>query len=270
LRLGISTASQPVDVVQDLLQRGLIDFVELGIGSAEKAEEVIGAVRRSAIETLHGMPFLSDADKGYMFNPCYRPLEAADVLERTVKRASRLGLKYRLFGVHAGLLGEIAGPDDFTLKDHIGVEEGFDNLEAFRDRVRELKGITLEVIYGWDEPSRAIGMTQGEIERIGGLFPLLIDIGHIAINFELFGGGSLDAFRTDGLSVAEVHISFLDLSASPPWDHRGFARSDTNLRILSKLDEFLDTSPRTPVVLEIAGDPRAIEDTLGIVRSRVG
>lgn len=270
LRLGISTTFQPISSLVRLMQKGLIDFVELGIGSDKSSKELINALPHSAIKTLHGLPFRDESTSCFMFNPCYQPLSASEVLDEMMIRASQLDLDYEFYGVHAGLLGEIVGPDDFTVTKSIGVQKGFDNLAIFKRNIRESGKIILESIYGWNSSSRAIGMKQEELEVLGDLLPLLIDLGHVAINFELYGNLSLDRLRIENLPIAEVHVSFLDVSNPPPWDHRGFSPTGTNIRILSKLKEILDNFPHTPVVLEIVGHGKTIEDALEVVNKNIG
>jgi hypothetical protein len=265
LRIGISTTSQPIITLQRLVRKGLVDFLELGIGSVSRAREIVGAFPRSTIRTLHGIPFQDESTSGFMFNPCYRPLEASEVLEAMMARANQLGLTYEFYGVHAGLLGSISGPDDFTVSDNIEAQKGFHNLSVFRGRIPESGHTILESIYGWNRSSRAIGMTQEELEGMGQLLPLLIDLGHTAINFEIYGGLTLDGLRIADLPIAEVHVSFLDLSIPPPWDHRAFTPTGTNRRILSKLREIIGNFPEVPVVLEIAGDEKDIEHAIATI-----
>jgi hypothetical protein len=254
--------------LQRLVRQGLVDFLELGIGSVNRAQEIVRAFPRPIIGTLHGIPFQDESTGGFMFNPCYRPLEASQVLEAMMARAKQLGLTYELYGVHAGLLGSIRGPDDFTVSDHIEARKGLHNLSIFRGRLPDCSKIILEGIYGWNGSSRAIGMTQEELEEMGRLLPLLIDLGHTAINFEIYGGHHLDGLRLADLPIAEVHVSFLDLSIPPPWDHRAFTPTGTNRRILSKLREIVGNFPEVPVVLEIAGDEDAIEHAIAIIAER--
>jgi len=270
MRLGISTTFQPMRAILRLLDEGLIDFVELGFGSEKGSREIVRALPHSAIRTLHGIPFQDEDTNDFMFNPCYRPLEASEVLEDMIEKASQIGLDYELYGVHAGLLGDIVGPDDFTVTDNIGAKEGIDNLTKFRRNLPQSGKIIMEGIYGWDLSSRAIGMTQEELESMGEVFPLLVDLGHVAINFERYGDLSLDGLRVAELPVAEVHLSFLDLTTQPPWDHHGFSPTAINLRMISKLKEILDVYPEVPVVLEIVGDENMIEDALVIVNKDVG
>lgn len=247
------------------MHKGLIDFFELGIGSEKRAREILRVLPRTTIRTLHGIPFQNESTSNFMFNPCYQPLESSEVLDAMVTRATQLGIAYELYGVHAGLLGAIVGPADFTISKSIEVQRGFDNLSIFKRNIPESNKIILESIYGWNRSSRAIGMTQEELEGLGELLPLLIDLGHAAINFELYGGLSLDGLLIGDLPIAEVHVSFLDLSIQPPWDHRGFTPTGTNMRILSKLREIIDKFPETPVVLEIVGDESAIEHALAVI-----
>lgn len=265
MRLGISTTFQPTNAIRKLLEGNLIDFVELGFGSERASREVVRALPRSAIRTLHGIPFQDEDTSDFMFNPCYKPLEAAEVLEEMVEKASQIGLDYEFYGVHAGLLGDIVGPDDFTVTDNIGAKEGIDNLATFSRNMPQSGKIIMEGIYGWDLSSRAIGMTQEELESMGELLPLLVDLGHVAINFERYGDLSLDGLRVGELPISEVHLSFLDFTTQPPWDHRGFSPTAVNLRIMSKLKEILEVHPEVPVVLEIIGDENTIEDTLVVV-----
>jgi len=249
-------------VIERLLGEGLVDFVELGFGSEKGSKEIVRALPRSAIRTLHGIPFQDDDTNDFMFNPCYSPLEASEVLDEMVRKASRIGLDYEFYGVHAGLLGAIVGPDDFTVTDNIEVQRGIENLATFKRNLPQSGKIIMEGIYGWDLSSRAIGMTQEELESMGEVLPLLVDLGHVAINFERYGDLSLDGLRVGNLPIAEVHLSFLDFTTQPPWDHHGFSPTAINLRIMSKLKEILDVFPEVPVVLEIVGDENTIEDAL--------
>jgi len=266
LRLGISTTFQPVKAIRRLLEEGLIDFVELGFGSERSSREIVGALPRSSIRTLHGIPFQDEKTNDFMFNPCYSPLEASEVLEEMVGKASLIGLDYELYGVHAGLLGAIVGPDDFTVTDNIEAKRGIENLAKFKRSLPQSGKIIMEGIYGWDLSSRAIGMTQEELESMGELLPLLVDLGHVAINFERYGDLTLDGLRIGELPIAEVHLSFLDFTTQPPWDHHGFSTTPINLRIMSKLKDILDVFPEVPVVLEIIGDENIIEDALVVTK----
>jgi len=270
MRLGISTTFQPTKTIKRLLEGNLIDFVELGFGSEKASREMVGDLPRSAIRALHGIPFQDEDTSDFMFNPCYRPLKASEVLGEMVEKASRIGLEYEFYGVHAGLLGEIVGPDDFTVTDNIGAKEGIDNLATFRRNIPQSGKIIMDGIYGWDPSSRAIGMTQEELESMGELLPLLVDISHVAINFERYGDLSLDSLCVGELPIAEVHLSFLDFTTQPPWDHRGFSPTAINLRIMSKLKEILEVFPKVPVVLEIVGDENTIEDALVVVNKDAG
>jgi hypothetical protein len=262
LRLGISTAHQSIEALKRLLEREVVEFIELGTGESEKSEEAIRNLGRRSIEFLHGLPFMDFSTRDFMFNPCYKPLEAAMVLDRMVAKASQLGLEYRFYGVHAGLLGSIAGPESFTIRDSIEASKGIENLAIFRNNIKEASKVILENIYGWDRSARAIGMTQEEMEKMGKHFHLLLDIGHAAINFEMYEGLSLDELRVDNLPVEEVHLSFLNKSGPPPWDHRGFSETEENLRIVSKLKEVVELFPDIPVVLEIGDGERVVEETV--------
>ena len=81
----------------------------------------------------------------------------------------------------------------------------------------------------------------------------------------MYGGLALDGLRIADLPIAEVHVSFLDLSIPPPWDHRAFTPTGVNRRILSKLREIAGDFPEVPVVLEIAGDESALEHAIAII-----
>ncbi|MGQ9513438.1 MAG: hypothetical protein ACUVTL_00015 [Thermoproteota archaeon] len=119
--------------------------------------------------------------KDFMFNPCYKPLEAAEIFERIVARASRL--EYRFYGVNTMRLTEL---DRITSSSKI---KGRKWKIFYRSRIQRSAKVIVEDIYGLDDYSRAIGMTQEEIEDIGKCFPLLLDIEHAAINFEMYRGG---------------------------------------------------------------------------------
>jgi len=202
-----------------------------------------------------------------MFNPSVDPVGSARVADKTTMEAMDLGLTHRVYGVHGGLLGPIRGPDDFTVSGRVTLEEAFENLEVFRRSLRFPAKVAVENIYGWDGDSPALGMTQGELERMDDVLPLVLDLGHAATNLIRYLGRSLDELRTDRLSVAEVHVSFVDFGSGVPWDHRRFRRSEVNMAIVEKLREVLDVHPAVPVVLEAQEPLDAMQETLNSLQS---
>jgi len=145
--------------------------------------------------------------------------------------------------------------------------EAFSNLEVFRRSLRFPAKVAVENIYGWDADSPALGMTQGELERMDDVLPLVLDLGHAATNLVHYLGRSLDELRVDRLSVAEVHVSFVDFGSGVPWDHRRFRRSEVNVAVVEKLREVLDVHPGVPVVLEAQEPLNAIQETFNSLRS---
>lgn len=267
MRWGISSSGHSAEDLLSLVEEGTVDFVELGIGTREKALALIEALGTRRIETLHQLPFLDDKTRRFMFNPCTDPVGSASVADRTTMEAMDLGLTHRVYGVHGGLLGRIRGPHDFTVSDVVTVEEALANLKAFRRSLRFPAKIAVENIYGWDADSPALGMTQGELESMDDVLPLLLDLGHTATNLIHYLGRSLDELRVDRLSVAEVHVSFVDFASSVPWDHRRFRRTEPNLAIVKKLREALDAHPGVPVVLEAQEPLDAAQETLASLQS---
>jgi len=267
LRWGISSSGHSVEDLLSLVEGGGVDFVELGIGRREEAVALIEALGRRRIETIHQLPFQDDSTRRFMFNPSTDPVGSARAADKTTMEAMDLGLTHRVYGVHGGLLGRIRGPDDFTVSDSVTLEEAFSNLEVFRRSLRFPAKVAVENIYGWDGDSPALGMTQGELERMDDALPLLLDLGHAATNLIHYLGRSLDELRVDRLSVAEVHVSFVDFGSGVPWDHHRFRESQANRAIIEKLREVLDVHEAVPVVLEAQEPLDAVQETLNSLQS---
>jgi len=270
LKLGISTTGHSLLDLQKLSDEDQVDFFELGISNIENAKRTIDQLGKSAFETVHCLPFLTEPELNYMMNPCRRPIEAAEMATKMISRAETLGINYQLYSIHAGLLGEIAGPREFKVTDRITVEQGIENLKAFKRRLAGAEKIVIENIYGWNEESPAMGMTDNELKEINKIFPLLLDLGHAAVNCELFLKRKLGDLNTDDLDIREIHISFLRPGGSPPWDHSGYLKNKVNQRIIKKLEETLETRPRIPVVLEIDAPYEAVTENIKLLRDRLG
>jgi len=270
LKLGISTTGHTVSDLQRLSNTRQVDFFELGISSIENAKHTIDQLGNSAFQTIHCLPFLKKPELNFMLNPCRRPSEAAEMAAKMMARAEDMGISYQLYSIHAGLLGDISGPGEFKVKDRITVERGIENLRAFQSRLANAEKIIVENIYGWDEASPAIGMTARELEEINKIFPLLLDIGHAAVNYELFLKRKLNGLSMGNLDIREVHISFLKPRGPPPWDHRRYLKNRVNQRIIRKLREILETRPQIPVVLEIDAPYQGVIKNIELLRDRLG
>jgi len=270
LKLGISTTGHTLPDLQKLSGEHQVDFFELGISSIENAKRTIDQLGKSAFETIHCLPFLKKPELNFMLNPCRRPIEAAEMAAKMMNRAETLGINYQIYSIHAGLLGEIPGPREFKVTDRIPAEEGIENLKAFQRKLVDAEKIIIENIYGWNEESPALGMTDNELKEINKIFPLLLDIGHAAVNSELFLKRKLDELNTDDLDIREIHISFLKPRGPPPWDHSGYLENRVNQRIIGKLKETLDTKPRIPVVLEIGAPYKIMAKNIRLLRDRLG
>jgi len=267
LRWGISSSGHSAEDLLGLVEGSGVDFVELGIGRRERAVALIEALGRRRIETLHQLPFQDDSTRRFVFNPSTDPVGSARVADKTTMEAMDLGLTHRVYGVHGGLLGRIRGPDDFTVSDRVTLEEAFRNLEVFRRSLRFPAKVAVENIYGWDGDSPGLGMTQGELERMDDVLPLVLDLGHAATNLVHYLGRSLEELRVDRLNVVEVHVSFVDFGSGVPWDHRRYRTTDANSAIVQKLKEVLDIHPHVPVVLEAQEPLDAIQETLNSLQS---
>jgi len=269
LKLGISTTGHALPDLQKLSDAGGVDFFELGISSIENAKHTIDQLGKQVFQTIHCLPFLKKSEFNFMLNPCRRPVEAAEMAARMMNRAETLGINYQLYSVHAGLLGEIAAPREFKVADRIGVEEGIENLKVFRKKLVNTERIIVENIYGWNEESPALGMTDDALKEINKIFALLLDLGHAAVNYEIFLKRKLGGLEIDDLSIKEVHISFLKPGGPPPWDHRGYVGNKVNQRIIRKLKETLEKRPRIPVVLEIDAPYEAITENIKLLRNKL-
>jgi len=267
LRWGISSSGHSVEDLLSLVEGGGVDFVELGIGRREKAVALIEALGRRRIETIHQLPFQDDSTRRFMFNPSTDPVGSARAADKTTMEAMDLGLTHRVYGVHGGLLGPIRGPNDFTVSNSVTLEEAFSNLEGFCRSLRFPAKVAVENIYGWDADSPALGMTQGELERMDDVLPLVLDLGHAATNLVHYLCRSLDELRVDRLNVVEAHVSFVDFGSGVPWDHRRYRRTDANLAIVQKLKEVLDIHPHVPVVLEVQEPLDGVRETLTYLQS---
>jgi len=269
LKLGISTTGHTLPDLQRLKDEGKVDFFELGISRIENAKHTIDQLGRSVFQTIHCLPFLRKSELNFMLNPCHRPIEAAEMAARMMNRAETLGINYQLYSVHAGLLGVTPRPREFKVTDRIGVQDGVENLKIFRKKLATAEKIIVENIYGWNEESPALGMTDDELREINRIFPLLLDLGHAAVNYELFLKRKLDELKTDNLSIKEVHLSFLEPGGPPPWDHGGYLENQVNQRIIRKLKETLETRPRIPVVLEISASYKTVTENIKLLRDKL-
>jgi len=270
LKLGISTTGHTLSDLERLSDEGQVDFFELGISSLENARQIIGHLGKSAFHTIHCLPFLKKREMNFMLNPCRRPIEAAEMANRMMRRAETLGVNYQLYGMHAGLLGEISGPREFKVTDRITVGRAIENLRTFQNKLVSVEKTIMENIYGWNEGSPALGMTDDELREVNKTFPLLLDIGHAAVNCELFLKRRLDELNVDSLDIREIHISFIKPGGPPPWDHSSYLENKVNQRIIRKLEETLETGPQIPVVLEIDAPYEAVTKNIKLLRDRLG
>jgi len=270
LKLGISTTAHTLSDLERLGDERQVDFFELGISSLENARQTIVHLDKSALQTIHCLPFLRKREMDFMLNPCRRPIEAAEMVNRMMRRAETLGVNYQLYGIHAGLLGEISKPREFKVTDRITVERAIENLRTFQKRLAEVEKIIVENIYGWNEESPAMGMTDNELEEVNKIFPLLLDLGHAAVNCELFLKKRLDELDIDSLDIREIHISFLKPGGPPPWDHSSYLENKVNQRIIRKLEETLETRTQILVVLEIDAPYGAVTESIKHLRDRLG
>jgi len=270
LKLGISTTGHTLPDIEELNNEHQVDFLELGISTIENAKQIIDQLGKSAFRTIHCLPFLKKPELNFMMNPCRRPVEAAEIAAKMISRAEALGINYQLYSIHAGLLGEIPGPREFKVKDRITIEEGIENLKAFQRKLADAEKTIIENIYGWNKESPAMGMTDNELKEINKIFPLLLDLGHAAVNCEIFLKRKLDELNVDDLDIREIHISFLKPRGPPPWDHSGYLENRVNQRIIGKLKETLDTRPGIPVVLEISAPYKIITENIRLLRDRLG
>jgi len=270
LKLGISTTGHSLPDIQKLKDEHQVDFLELGISTIENAKQMIDQIGKSAFRTIHCLPFLKESELDFMLNPCRRPIEAAEMAAKMMNRAEALGIDYQLYSIHAGLLGEIPGPREFKVTDRIPAEEGIENLKAFQRKLVDAEKIIIENIYGWNKESPAMGMTDNELKEINRIFPLLLDLGHAAVNYELFLKRKLDELNIDDLDIREIHISFLKPRGLPPWDHMGYLENRVNQRIIGKLKETLDTRAGIPVVLEIGAPYEIMAKNIRLLRDRLG
>lgn len=270
MKLGISTTGHSLPDLKKLSDEDKVDFFELGISSIENAKRTIDQLGKPAFETIHCLPFLKKTELNFMMNPCRRPIEAAEMATKMMSRAETLGINYQLYSIHAGLLGEIPGPREFKVTDRITAEEGIENLKAFHRKLADSEKIIIENIYGWNKESPALGMKDNELKEINKIFPLLLDLGHAAVNYELFLKRKLDEIKIDDLDIREIHMSFLKPGGSPPWDHSGYLENRVNQRVIGKLKETLDTRPGIPVVLEIGAPYKIMAENIRLLRDRLG
>jgi hypothetical protein len=268
LKLGISTTGHTLPDLQKLSDESQVDFFELGISSIKNAKHIIDQLGKPTFQTIHCLPFLKKSELNFMLNPCRQPIEAAEMAARMMSRAETLGINYWLYSIHAGLLGQISRPREFKVTDRITAEEGIENLRAFKRKLTNAQKIIIENIYGWNEESPAIGMTDNELKEINKIFPLLLDLGHVAVNYELFLKRKLDELNIDNLDIREIHISFLKLGGPPPWDHSGYLKNKVNQRIMGKLEKTLEIRPGIPVVLEISAPYKTMTENIKVLRDR--
>ena len=267
MRLGVSTTGHSLKILRKLKEWRIPDFFELGICSSDRAERIIAELR-GEIATIHGLPFLGRGEEDLMFNPCADPASAAEVTNQMAEGAVKRGLNYEVYGVHAGLLGDLLTVGVFKVLNRISYEEGLKNVKTFK-RFLKADRIILENIYGWDEDSPAMGMTPTELADISSVMPLLLDLGHAAVNMEHYRRLSVDELNPENLDIREIHISFVKFDGPPPWDHQEYVKTPVNDRILSKLVELTASKPDLPVVIEIKGGLETIRRNLELIRSRI-
>lgn len=267
----ISTAKHGLDELLEV--RGHVDGYELGIGFMEHNRKLCDALQGS-IRTIHNLPALMPGEEGFMMEPAVNPEPAAEMAAKMVKRVEGMLGSWEVYGVHAGLRGQIKGPTDFTVKGKLlPFEKCLENIRVFCDMVRSLippERLAVENIYGADERSPAVGANEGELRLLSRVTPLLLDLGHLAVNCA-YRGTPLESLNLKGLRVAELHISFLhpkikdftreSLTASPMfWDHHPYTNTPVNRQILRVASQLVDKVGL--IVLEVSGTPEEVEHTL--------
>ncbi|MBS7288512.1 MAG: hypothetical protein KIH01_07140 [Candidatus Freyarchaeota archaeon] len=269
--LLISTAKH---CLEELLEvRGHVDGYELGIGLMEHNRRLCGVLRGS-IRTIHNLPALMPGEDGFMMEPAVSPEPAAEMVAKMVKRVEGMLESWEVYGVHAGLRGQIKGPTDFTVKGELlPFEKCLENIRVFCDIVRSVVPpgrLAIENIYGADNRSPAVGADEGELRLLSRAAPLLLDLGHLAVNCT-YRETTLESLNFKGLRVAELHVSFLhpkikdfarkNLAAAPMfWDHHPYTSTPVNRQILSVASKLADEVKF--IVLEVSGTPREVECTL--------
>ncbi|MEM1658965.1 MAG: hypothetical protein QXK94_08040 [Candidatus Jordarchaeales archaeon] len=269
--LLISTAKHSLSELLEV--RKYVDGYELGIGSIEQNKGLCN-VLGGLIKTIHNLPALAPGEESFMMEPAVNPEPTAEMAARMVERAKRMLGGWEVYGVHAGLRGRIKGPGDFTIEGELlPFEKCLENIQAFCKLVQGLTNpgtLSLENIYGGDERSRAVGFDEEELRLISRVTPLLLDLGHLAVNCA-YREVPLESLNLKGLRIAELHVSFLhkkieeftlkDLKAAPIfWDHHPYTDTPVNRQILNLASQLAGKVKL--VVLEVSGKLGDILSTL--------
>ncbi len=269
--LLISTAKHSLDELLEV--KGHVDGYELGIGLIEHNRKLCGILHGS-IRTIHNLPALMPEEKGFMMEPAVNPEPAAEMATKMVKRVEGMLSSWEVYGVHAGLRGQIKSSTDFTVKGGLlPFEKCLENIRVFCDMMRGVvppEKLAVENIYGADEQSLAVGADEGELRLLSKVTPLLLDIGHLAVNCA-YKKNPLESLNLKGLRVAELHVGFLhpkinnftpeNLKATPMfWDHHPYTDTYVNRQILNMA--FQLTKKTMPVVVEVSGTLEEMKRTL--------
>lgn len=269
--LLISTAKHTLSELLEV--RKYVDGYELGIGSMEQNRELCTALGSSII-TIHNLPALAPGEESFMMEPAVNPEATAKMAARMVERVKRMLGGWEVYGVHAGLRGRIKGPRDFTVEgEMLPLEKCLENIQAFCKLVHSLTDpgtLALENIYGGDERSRAVGFDEEELRLVSRITPLLLDLGHLAVNCA-YRGVPLESLSLKNLRIAELHVSFLhekiedftpeNLRSAPMfWDHHPYTNTKVNRQILNLASQLAGKVKL--VVLEVSGKIEDILNTL--------
>jgi len=268
--LLISTAKHRLSELLEL--RGCVDGYELGIGYI-KDNRRICSVLGEWVVTIHNLPALTRGEEYFMMEPTVNPEAAIKVAIKMVERVRGFLDDWKVYGVHAGLRGHIKGPSDFTVRGELfTLDECIRNIKRFYGELkgRGVSNIAIENIYGANEASPAVGADEHELRLISKVAPLLLDVGHLAVNCA-YRNVPLESLNLKGLRIAEVHVSFLhpkiekfnkEMLASTPmfWDHYPYVQTEVNKQILNVTSEIV--SETRIATAEISGSLKEIRETL--------
>lgn len=252
MRFAVSTTThRPEDLIR-LRDGGICKLFELGIASEKTAHRLLSLLGRDSFISMHCLPFMRRGDEHYVFNPAYDPIEAAQKVDLMMTRARAAKFDYQYYGVHLGLLGKLDDFEQPVVKKLISFEEGVENVKLFRQLVHNDSKILFENTIHIQKERVALGVDQSELETLSKVTPLLLDLGHAAINYETLGR-DVRALDLTCLDVRLCHISFIGDDA-PLCDHKPYRPGRINHGMLSVLKRLLEGQPDLPVVFEIHRD----------------
>ncbi len=270
--LLISTAKHSLEELVEVGRH--VDGYELGIGYIEDNKKLC-SVLGERIVTIHNLPALAHEEESFMMEPSVNPEGSAKMVATMVKRVAAMlnPDSWKIYGVHAGLRGRIRGPSDFTVEGKLlSFKKCLENIKTFYSLIEKSvkKKIALENIYGGDELSPAVGMDEKELHSLSKTIPLLLDLGHLAVNCA-YRGVPLESLNFKSFHVAEIHVSFLhpkigsfaieSLKEAPMfWDHHPYTNTYVNRQILNIANQLADKAEF--LVLEINGTLKETEKTL--------